>query len=210
MTYLNLLAIFCPVQPRHHSSPLSQGCTAGLFHLGVYQDLHVFSAKLLSSCLWLFVPSQLQDFALPHVEFHDIPVCPTVWNHEVQPFGVSATPHSFASTANLLRVHPAPFSRSLMKILNRIGPSIDSWDTLLVTGLQLDFVPLIIGCSTSFQLNHINLSLVKHYFLLVNPCWLLFMTFLPFICLDISTKLSLQTPFQEVNAVGILMYTRYL
>ena len=31
----------------------------------------------------------------------------------------------------------------LMKILNRIGPLMDPWGTLLLTGVQLDFVPLI-------------------------------------------------------------------
>ncbi|KAK4807064.1 hypothetical protein QYF61_018405 [Mycteria americana] len=43
----------------------------------------------------------------------------------------------------LPRVPSAPSSRSLMKILNRTGPRTDPWGTLLVTGLQLDFVPLI-------------------------------------------------------------------
>ena len=32
---------------------------------------------------------------------------------------------------------------SLMEMLSRTGPSIDPWGTLVVTGLQLDFVPLI-------------------------------------------------------------------
>ncbi|KAK4806792.1 hypothetical protein QYF61_005588 [Mycteria americana] len=56
---------------------------------------------------------------------------------------ISATPPTFVSPANLLRVHSAPSSRSLMKMLNRTGPSIDPWATPLVTGIQLDFVPLI-------------------------------------------------------------------
>jgi len=30
-----------------------------------------------------------------------------------------------------------------MQMLNRTGPIIDPWDTLLVTGMQLDLVPLI-------------------------------------------------------------------
>lgn len=137
MTSLNLLAILCPVRPRQHSSPLSQGCTAGLFHLGVYQDLHVLSTKLLSSCLWLLLSScRILHFpTLNFMMFLHAPLC------AVQPFGTPATPPSSVSTANLLRVHSAPFSRYLMKILNRTGPSIDSWDTV---ASQLDFVPLTV------------------------------------------------------------------
>lgn len=121
MTPLNPLAILCPVQSRYHSSSLSQGCTAGLFHLGVYQDFHV-----LSSCLWLFLPScRILHFPmLNFMTFLCAPLC------AVQPFGIPPTPPSSVSTANLLRVHPAPFSRYFMKILNRTGPSTDSWDTL--------------------------------------------------------------------------------
>lgn len=37
-----------------------------------------------------------------------------------------------------LRLPSTPLSRSLLKMLNRTGPSIDSWGTMLVTGLQLD------------------------------------------------------------------------
>ncbi|GAB0181629.1 hypothetical protein GRJ2_000628200 [Grus japonensis] len=49
----------------------------------------------------------------------------------------------FCVISKLAGLHSAPSSRSLMKILNRTGPSIDPWTTPLVTGLQLDFVPLI-------------------------------------------------------------------
>jgi len=42
----------------------------------------------------------------------------------------------------LLRVHSNSSSRSLMKKLNKTGPSTDPWGTPLVTGLQLDFFPL--------------------------------------------------------------------
>ena len=55
-----------------------------------------------------------------------------------QPFGVSTTPLSLVSSANLLRLHSNSSSRSLMKKLNKTGPSTDPWETPLVTGLQLD------------------------------------------------------------------------
>lgn len=51
----------------------------------------------------------------------------------------------------------APSCRSLMKMLNRTGSSIDPWRMPLVTGLHLDVVPLItshpcgLDHSTSFQ-----------------------------------------------------------
>ncbi|KAK4826847.1 hypothetical protein QYF61_011715 [Mycteria americana] len=60
-----------------------------------------------------------------------------------RPSDVSATPPSFVSSRNLPRVCSAPSSRSLMKVLNNIGSSIDSYSTPLVTGLHLDFELLI-------------------------------------------------------------------
>ena len=60
-----------------------------------------------------------------------------------QPSGVSTTPLSLVSSANLLRVHSNASSRSLMKKLNKTGPSTDPWGTSLVTSLQLDSAPLI-------------------------------------------------------------------
>jgi len=59
------------------------------------------------------------------------------------PSGASATPLSFVLSTDLLRVHSAPSSRSLMKMLTRSGPAVDPWGTQLVTGLQLDFVWLV-------------------------------------------------------------------
>ena len=59
------------------------------------------------------------------------------------PSGISTTPPRFVSSENFLREHSAPSSRSIKKMLNRTGPTIDPWCTLLVTGFQLDFVPLI-------------------------------------------------------------------
>jgi len=55
---------------------------------------------------------------------------------------VSATLPSLVSSANLLRIHSVPSSRSLMK-LNKTGLTTDPWGTPLVTGLQLDSAPLM-------------------------------------------------------------------
>jgi len=49
-----------------------------------------------------------------------------------RPYDVSAAPPSVASSANLLRAHSVPSSRSLM-VLNETRPSINPWRTLLVT-----------------------------------------------------------------------------
>jgi len=54
-----------------------------------------------------------------------------------QPSGASTTPPSFVLLANLLRVHSNSSSRSLMKKLNKTGPSTDPWGTPLVTGLLM-------------------------------------------------------------------------
>lgn len=60
----------------------------------------------------------------------------------VHPSGVLATPSSFVLSMNLLKVHFVPSYKSLMRLLDSTGPSVDSWDTPPVACLQLDFVPL--------------------------------------------------------------------
>jgi len=73
---------------------------------------------------------------------------------------VSATPSSFVSLADLLKVDTIPSSRSLMKIWNKARCSTNPWGTLLITGLQLDSVLLISlccwseGCSGPSELSH--------------------------------------------------------
>ena len=52
------------------------------------------------------------------------------------PSGMSTTPHSLVSSANLQRVHSISLSISLMKILN--SPSTDPWWTSLITDLHPD------------------------------------------------------------------------
>jgi len=55
---------------------------------------------------------------------------------------MSALSPSLVSSANLLRLHSIPSSRSLIKMLNRSGPSSEPWGTPLMTGRQLDLTPL--------------------------------------------------------------------
>ncbi|KAK4810855.1 hypothetical protein QYF61_008827 [Mycteria americana] len=54
----------------------------------------------------------------------------------------STLPHNLVSSANLLRVHSIPSSRSLIKILNKTDPNTEPWGTPLVTGRQLELTPL--------------------------------------------------------------------
>lgn len=56
---------------------------------------------------------------------------------------VSATPQCYVPPAYLLRRHCVLSSKSVINKLNNTGPSMDPWGTLLVTGIQLDSVPLI-------------------------------------------------------------------
>lgn len=51
-------------------------------------------------------------------------------------------PPNLVTSANLLKVHPIPSSRSSVKILNRASPNADHWETSLVTGLQMDLTSL--------------------------------------------------------------------
>lgn len=118
------------------------------------------------------IPLQQQDLALPLVELHEIHLCPILQPIKTPLNG--STPilciSHLASSVNLLRVQPVPSSKSLIKTLNSICPSIDPWDTLVVSGLQLGFVQLIptfeLGSSASFQ----PISLLIHLTLTSSVC----------------------------------------
>lgn len=68
---------------------------------------------------------------------------------------------SFVWSVNLPRVHSVPISRSLMKMLRSIGPSIEPWGTPAVAYLQVAFVlPLCTekNFKLSLKLDHLNLD----------------------------------------------------
>jgi len=113
------------------------------------------SAELLSSrstpslywCMGLFLPS-CRTLHLPFlnlIRFLSAQLSNLFRSHwmAAQSAGVCTTPPSFASSANLLRVRSNSSFRSLMKKLNKTGPSIDPLGTPLVTSLQLDSELLI-------------------------------------------------------------------
>jgi len=79
---------------------------------------------------------------------------------------------NLVSSANLLLVHFAPSCRSLMKELNRIGPTIDLWGTLLVTGLQLDFMSTITTLSV-YAFSHFSIHLTVYSY---SPYFISFST----------------------------------
>ena len=81
-------------------------------------------------------------------ELGEVPVSPFFSAYEVPLDGSTALWHiSFSSwfciSANVLRVRSPALSRLSMDMLNRIRPSINSQDTLLLTGHKLDFMVLI-------------------------------------------------------------------
>ncbi|KAK4825953.1 LOW QUALITY PROTEIN: hypothetical protein QYF61_003471 [Mycteria americana] len=111
-----------------------------LFHQAAFQPLFPKPVALHG-----LVVVQVQDLALGLVEPHTIGLGP--WIQPVQvplqslPALKSTLPPNLVSSANLLRVHSIPSSRSLIKILNRTGPSTEPWGTLLVTSWQVDLTP---------------------------------------------------------------------
>lgn len=81
------------------------------------------------------IPPQVQDFALPFVKLYEVAVSTFHHSAEVpldccRALCISATPPSFVSSTNFLRLHSTLLSRSLIKVLN-----IDPWDVLLATAL---------------------------------------------------------------------------
>lgn len=131
---------FPSLPQRHPPGSCSTCCPAGpldpfltrCFPMGWPQHILVDGA----------VPPQVQDFTLALVELHEAPVGPFLPPVEVSGWQcgpvVSASPHSFVSSADLLRVDASPSFRSSMKMSNRTGLSTDP--VLPVTGFQLNFV----------------------------------------------------------------------
>lgn len=93
------------------------------------------------------VPSQVQDFAVLLVELHEVLISPFLQPVEVYLYGSMTLWHSnhssqFSVIFRLAAGRVCPII-SLMKMVNRTGPSVDLLDTPLVTGLQIEFAWLI-------------------------------------------------------------------
>lgn len=152
---MELLAILCQMHPGYHWTSLQQG------HLdGICSIRHPFSQTecFLQSCfspVWLLayifvlrdVPTmhRILQFLLNSMTFLSSEfssLLRSLWM-EAWVFGVSTTLPGFVSTENLPRFPLPHHLYQLMEMLNRTGPSTDPWSALLVTGLQLEFEPLV-------------------------------------------------------------------
>lgn len=117
--------------------------------------------------VWSFPPS-CRTFHFPLLNsirfpvFHFSSLWRSLWI-AAQPYCLSTIPPGFLPSADLLVVYLVPSSGSLTKMLNSIRTSIDLWDTMLVTGLQLDFTPVIFepGSSASFQFTSLAMPLSR-------------------------------------------------
>jgi len=127
-----------------------------MFNLVFTRTLKYFSAKLLfswlassvSRCLRLFLPlghspsqalcSSCQPTSLAYQSAFG-------WLPSLRWVSYS---FSFISSVNLARVHAIPSFSLLMKVLNWAGPKTDPSGILLLSGLQPDFVRLIVTLRT--------------------------------------------------------------
>lgn len=93
------------------------------------------------------VPSQMLNPALAFVEFQKVPLCPSLQPVQILLDGSTALQgigysSQFCIISKLAEQALCPFIQVIHELVNT-GPSIDSWGTPLVAGLQLDSVPLI-------------------------------------------------------------------
>jgi len=110
ITSLYLLATLALMQPR---TPLAFYITSArcwlMFNLVSIKTPRAFSAKLLpkldsTQCALVpgAVPPQVQDFAFPFVEFHEVPVSPLL--QPVKVSGVAAQPSGISATHRIIKV----------------------------------------------------------------------------------------------------------
>lgn len=104
--------------------------------LPVLQVPNVLFSKTAFQVLWLkhalvlgVIPPQEQNLTSSLIELYKVPVSPFLQLSKGPcmadlPYGVPVPPLTFVSSANVLRMHPAPSSRSLMRILNSAHPRI--------------------------------------------------------------------------------------
>jgi len=117
------------------------------------------SAPSLSWCMGLFLP-RCRTLHLPLLSFIRF-LCAQLSSLSrfrwmaAQPSGVSTTPPSFVSSANLLRVHFVLLSRSLMNELNKTGPSTEAWSKISAFQLALlDKLEWLVLSLRYLSLNH--------------------------------------------------------
>lgn len=89
----------------------------------------------------LVILSQVQDFLLSLLNFIliSLTICSNFFQglcKMVLPCDVFTSPPFFVSPGSLIRMLSIASSRSFMKMLNTVRPSINSWDTLLETSCQ--------------------------------------------------------------------------
>ncbi|KAK4828887.1 hypothetical protein QYF61_001445 [Mycteria americana] len=114
-----------------------------LFHQAAFQPLFPKPVTLHGVAV-----TQVQDPALSLVEPHTIGLGPSIQPVQIPLEGKAFLPSSRSTllpnlvlSANLLRVHSIPSSRSLIKMLNRTGPNTEPRGTPLVTDRQLGLTP---------------------------------------------------------------------
>jgi len=161
-----------------------KGTLLGHVQLGVHQDPQVISTPISS---WLApaytgaqgYPSPRARLCLSFLNFRTSLLAPSSrlvrsLLTAAQPAGVSTIPPSFVLSTKLLWTYPAPSATSLTKMLNSTGPRIEPWGTLLVTGLQLDFVPPV-TTHRAWQIRHFSPHLTVHfsslYFTRLSTLW---------------------------------------
>lgn len=178
VTPLDLLALLCLMQPRI-PLPLTTRVCCQLMPNLVFSSTHrSFSIKLLSHwgvssrswCLhffltrcriWHFSLLNSVGFLLTHS------CCPlrSLWM-DAHPSGTPAMP---SSLANLLRVHPAPSSQLLMRVLHRAG--------LLVWPLGCNYwllpsMPLVLATQPGLKPNHrLRIQYLKQQLLYEDLKW---------------------------------------
>lgn len=123
-----------------------------LFNLCSFSASGPFSTKILfrlsaTGIYWLtrlFLTRNFpENLHFTFDEFEFLPVQLSSLSLWMASHPLSATPSSFGLSAKLLRVHAVTLSELLMKKLNSADLSINPWCTLLVTGLQINFILLI-------------------------------------------------------------------
>lgn len=85
------------------------------------------------------VPSRVQNPAFSFLEIHIIPVSPNAPIY-LDPFvRPLLSPRDSTAPLGLGKVFNIPVSRQLIKVLNRIGPRTEPWETQLILQFLLNY-----------------------------------------------------------------------